>query len=453
MKTYTENIEMSRRIAEAVKAAGGKAYYVGGFVRDRIMGRIKEAADIDVEVHGIAPEKLKELLSGLANVVTVGESFGIYSLRSYNIDVAMPRTEKATGRGHRDFETFVDPYIGPEKAASRRDFTINALMEDVLTGEITDCFSGLEDLKAGILRHCNDKSFPEDPLRVLRAAQFAARFDFSVAPETAELCRHISLDTLSCERIEGELKKALLQSDKPSVFFEFLKSINQLSYWFPEVEALSGVEQNPVYHAEGDVWTHTMMVLDSAAALHGRAKQAYFFMLSALCHDFGKPETTAVVDGAIHSIGHELKGKAHAEKFLRRLTSEKSVVKYVDNMLELHMQPNTLAFRNSSEKATNRLFDKALCPHDLILLATADSLGMKFDRDYFDAEPYLWARLEIYNELMSRPAVTGDDLIKAGLKPDGNFKAILAYAHKLHLAGIPKANALQQTLGYARSLK
>ena len=176
-----DNLNMSRKIAALVNELGGKTYYVGGMVRDELLGI--ESKDVDIEVHGITPGQLENILDSVGEKLKIGASFGIFSLRGYDIDIAMPRTEQATGRGHRDFEVFIDPFLGVEKAATRRDFTVNALMKDVLTGEITDCFGGIEDLKNGILRHVNDKTFVEDPLRALRAGQFAARFNFKIAPE------------------------------------------------------------------------------------------------------------------------------------------------------------------------------------------------------------------------------------------------------------------------------
>ena len=450
MKSPDEALAVAGRIAQSVNKAGGRAYFVGGFVRDRISGKTSSSPDIDIEVHGLEPEKLKKLLSDIGNVMTIGESFGIYSLRGFNIDVAMPRSERLTGRGHRDFETTVDPFIGTKKAAMRRDFTINAMMEDILTGEITDHFGGRQDLENRILRHVNDRSFPEDPLRVLRCAQFAARFDFGVAPETLELCRHIPLDSLSAERVDGELKKAMLRASRPSVFFEFLRAADGLDVWFPEAKALIDVPQDPRFHKEGDVWTHTMMVLDQAAARREAASNPYAFMLAALCHDFGKPQTTEFVNGAIHSYGHENAGIGIADGFIRRITNEKNILRYVLNMVMLHMQPNAMAAQHSSVKATNRLFDRSADPCGLIQLAVADSLGMSFDREYYPSEPFLSERYEIYKETMSKPYVTGKDLIDAGLHPGDGFGDILDYAHKLRLAGIEKESALRQTLAYAR---
>ena len=204
------NREMAERIAEAVARQGGRVYYVGGLVRDRLLGR--ENKDVDIEVHGIRPEALEAILDRLGQRTEMGASFGVYGLRHYELDIAMPRKEQATGRGHRDFAVFVDPFLGTQKAAQRRDFTMNALMEDVLTGEIIDHFGGQTDLMQGVVRHVNDISFAEDPLRVLRAAQFAARFGFAVAEETVALCGRMDLTALASERIYGELEKALLKS-------------------------------------------------------------------------------------------------------------------------------------------------------------------------------------------------------------------------------------------------
>ena len=185
------NIEMARRVAEAVRREGGRTYYVGGCVRDQFLGR--ENKDIDLEVHGISVSCLEAILDSLGERLSMGASFGIMSLRHYDLDIAMPRSETATGRGHKDFAVSVDPFLGEEKAASRRDFTMNALMQDVLTGEILDFFGGREDMERGHIRHVDDKTFVEDPLRVFRAAQFAARFGFTVAEETAALAATMSV--------------------------------------------------------------------------------------------------------------------------------------------------------------------------------------------------------------------------------------------------------------------
>lgn len=441
-----DRILKAKEIALKVSEAGGRAYYVGGFPRDRLSG--VENKDIDIEIHGIGVEKLREILTGLGKTLEMGESFGIFSLKGYDIDIALPRSEKVTGRGHRDFEVSVDPFIGTEKAAERRDFTINSLMEDVLTGEIIDHFGGRQDLEKGILRHVNDNTFPEDPLRVFRLAQFAARFGFSVHESTKELCRKMDLSFLSKERIEGEMKKALLKSEKPSVFFEVLREVGGLDFWFPELKQLIGIEQNPVYHPEGDVWVHTMEVVDRAAKWREKVSSPLAFMLSAVVHDLGKIVASEEINGVIHAYGHEIKGLPLVKEFLERITGEKSVISYCLNMTKLHMKPISMLNQNSKMKSFNKLFDESVAPYDLICLSISDK-GRNADGKQDD----LFEKLERFNEVMSRPFVQGRDLIDAGLSPDKSFSEILSYAHKLRLAGVRKDDALIQTLVYARKLK
>ncbi|MBO4360924.1 MAG: tRNA nucleotidyltransferase, partial [Eubacteriaceae bacterium] len=269
MRELEQQQNICKKIASLVEEQGGRAFYVGGFVRDRVMADIIGAdpgdakiPDIDIEVHGIAPDKLYGILESIGEPLSYGSSFGIYSLKGSSIDVALPRKERSVGTGHRDFEVDVEPFIGTEAAARRRDFTMNAMMEDILSGEIVDHFGGRDDISRGIIRHVDDMSFPEDPLRVLRAAQFAARLGFTVADETLELMKGIDVSRLSMERIEGEMKKALLESERPSVFFEVLRACGKLSPWFEEIGETIGVRQDPRFHPEGDVWTHTMEVLD-----------------------------------------------------------------------------------------------------------------------------------------------------------------------------------------------
>ena len=451
MDTLERDLNTARSIALAAAERGGTVYYVGGCVRDRLMGA--PVKDVDIEVHGVAPEILRELLDGLGERLTVGESFGVYNLKGCSLDIAMPRRETASGRGHRDFEIDVDPFIGTYRAAIRRDFTVNAMMQNVLTGQIVDHFGGQEDLRRGVLRHVSGVTFAEDPLRVLRGAQFAARFGFAVAEETVELCRGMALDALPRERVMGELEKALLKADRPSVFFSELRRMEQLSTWFPELEALIGVEQNPRFHTEGDVWTHTLLVLDAAAAYRDRASDPLAFMLSALTHDMGKAVCTERVNGELHAYGHETAGLPLAERFIRRLTAEKDVLRYVLNMTEHHMRPSVAAGDRSSVKSTNRMFDRSADPEGLICLALADGLGTVKPGPRFSNEGFLYDRLRIYRETMARPFVEGKDLLAAGLAPGPEMGEFLAYAHKLRLAGVEKPLALKQTLAYAEKYR
>ena len=431
-----KDLDMARNIAMRVDQIGGHTYFVGGYVRDQILGI--ENKDVDIEIHGITPAQLRSILEELGQLIEMGVSFGVYGLKGYSLDIAMPRTEKAIGRGHKDFEVSVDPFLGTEKAAKRRDFTINALMRDVVTGQVVDHYSGLSDLEKRCIRHVCAETFVEDPLRVFRGAQFAARFEYEIADETIELCRGMDLSSLARERVYEEMKKALLKAEKPSIFFEELRKMDQLTTWFPEVEQLIGVEQNRTHHMEGDVWAHTMMVLDQAAMRRDRVSEPLPFMLAALCHDFGKIVATEEIDGVLHSYDHEHKGLPLVESFLGRLTSEKHTIDYVINMVGLHMKPHTLAAARSSIKKTNKMFDQSVAPYDLIQLAESDNLSSLKAQPYLSNEPFLLERLSIFQEYMSRPYVMGRDLIEAGMKAGKDFTDILDYAHKLRLAGVGK---------------
>ncbi len=450
MIVLNNDLEMAKTIAARVRDAGGTAYFVGGYVRDRLLGI--ENKDIDIEIHGISPEKLTEILSMLGEMTSFGESFGIFGLRHCHLDIAMPRSERAVGPGHKDFLCTLDPFIGTYQAAIRRDFTVNALMQNICTGEVVDHFGGLEDLRSGVLRHMDDARFAEDPLRILRGAQFAARFGFRIAPETVALCSRMDLSALASERIFGELEKALLKADRPSVFFSSLREMEQLDCWFPELKALIGIPQDPRYHPEGDAWAHTLLVLDGAASLRAEAEYPLGLMFSALCHDLGKAVTTSIgEDGRLHAIGHESAGISLAGRLLPRITHEKKLTQYVRNMIELHMLPNQMAAQGAGQKSFNRLFDRSLSPDDLLLLCKADILGSSVSAEsYAPTEALLRERLAEFREIMARPCVTGADLIAAGVKPDVAFSGALAYAHKLRLSGVQKKEALAQTLAYLR---
>lgn len=466
------------KLASRVAELGGRAYMVGGAVRDEIMKR--PIKDVDIEVHGISEAVLETVLKELGKPLRFGSAFGVYSLAGHQIDIALPRSERKSGSGHRDFEIEIDPFIGIKEAARRRDFTMNALLKDILSGEIADPYGGTEDIKNRIIRHIDDKKFGEDPLRALRAAQFRSRFGFQVAPSTISICRALDLRNLSAERIEIEMKKALLESRRPSEFFECLREMGQLGYWFQELEQLIGLEQNPEFHPEGDVWTHTMMVLDRAARFRPCASDPYAFMLLALTHDFGKITTTEFVNGAIHAYGHELQGAEIAERFLDRVCHGSDIKKYIANMIPNHMRPNKIAESRSAVKKTNHLFDNVLAPSDLIYFAICDKPKLPYvlqsqDKDSIKVEmdkgiekelftttenereqeriDFLFDRLEVYRETMAKPYVTGKDLIINGVMPGEDFGMILEYAHKLRLAGIPKDNALRQTISYAKKLR
>ena len=418
---------MAGKIASCVSEKGGRTFLVGGYVRDLLMGI--ESKDIDIEIHGIKPEQLEEILDGLGSRTQMGASFGVYGLRGYDIDIAMPRQEEATGRGHKDFKIYVDPFLGTYKAAMRRDFTINAMMQDVLTGEIIDHFAGREDLEKGIIRHVNEHTFTEDPLRVLRAAQFASRFEFEVAPQTVELSKSMDLTTLARERVMGELEKALQKAKHPSIFFSELRNMEQLKDWFFALTLLIDDESQ-------NKWDEVMKLLDIAAKMRSQAENPQAFMTAVLTIYLGKLEDTSQ------------QKKTIVKEFLEHITNETKLIRYVVNMADLYMLPYSLAEDKADKKETNRMFDKSAAPSDLLLLAKADRIACEsYDEKQ---EAFLKERLLWYQKTMAKPCVMGGDLIKAGLKPGPDFSHILAYAHELHLADVDKDMALRLTLDYAQ---
>ena len=450
------------RLARAVREEGGRAFLVGGCVRDRLMG--VEVKDWDVEVYGVEPKRLRQLLDAAGPVNVVGEAFTVYKV-GHDLDVSLPRRERKSGRGHRGFVIEGDPHMSFEEAARRRDFTINAVLEDPLRGEIIDPFDGRADIRNGLLRAVSPETFVEDSLRVLRAAQFAARFEFEVEAGTVELCRPIDLSDLPAERVWGELEKILLRAARPSVGIGWLDKLGALRQLFPEVEALKGVEQEKEWHPEGDVFLHTLLVLDRARELIGDldyARQATV-MLAALCHDFGKPATTEFVDGRIRSRGHEEAGVEPTEQFLERLkifTLEGYDVRaQVVALVRDHLKPGEFYRRREEvgDAAFRRLARK--CELELLYrVARADSLGRNAPwvprEKWFTAEAQEWfiARARALQVERRPPAqlLLGRHLIEMGLRPSPRFGEILGAVYEMQLDG--RVRTLEEAKEAARSL-
>ncbi|NLT09387.1 MAG: hypothetical protein GXY08_07780 [Ruminococcus sp.] len=260
-----------------------------------------------------------------------------------------------------------------------------------------------------------------------------------------------ALSAMTGEQVMRILSDMLISTDKPSLFFEELRRAGRLDKWFPEMKLLIGLPQNIQHHLEGDVWTHTMMVIDEAAKRRQTVKQPIPFMMSALCHDFGKAVCTTVSeDGVVHSYQHEKEGLPLISVFLQRLGADEELTAYVLNMAELHMEPNIMANAGSKLKKTNRLFDSSVEPFDLIQLAVCDSLGKLPGSN--DTEVFLIRRYERYMEIMSRPYITTDDLAAAGVSGTEMLHEVQEYAHKLRLAGLSRDDQLRQSLAYARTL-
>lgn len=448
------------KLAEIIRTNGGRAMLVGGCVRDELMGL--EPKDFDIEVYGIEPIKLKEILKQFGRVDAVGESFTVYKL-GQDLDVSLPRRERKVSRGHKGFIVEGDPNMSFEEAAKRRDFTINAIMQDALTGEIIDCYGGQEDLKRTKIRHIADETFIEDSLRVLRAAQFAARFEFEIDEETIELCKTIDLTDLPKERIWGELEKLLLKSQKPSVGLKYFYELNIAGQLFPELTALVGVPQEYEWHPEGDVDVHTLFVIDEARKLIDDLPypKQVTVMLGALCHDFGKPATTQFFDGRIRSHGHDEAGVEPTVSFLDKIgiftLDGYDVREQIIQLVRYHLTPG-MFYKNKPGAGAFRRLARKVEPDLLYRVAKADALGRNPEwiprEKWFKAEAQEWF-IEKVRELnvetkAPEPILLGRHLIELGLKPSKQFGDITKAIYELQLDG--KVTDLEEAIKEAKKI-
>jgi tRNA nucleotidyltransferase (CCA-adding enzyme) len=450
------------RLARAVRDAGGRALLVGGCVRDRLLGR--GVKDWDVEVYRIEPLALRALLERFGRVNVVGEAFTVYKL-GQDLDVSLPRRERKTGRGHRAFYIEGDPSMSFADAARRRDFTVNAILEDPLTNEVIDPFGGRSDIEARRLRAVSPETFVEDSLRVLRAAQFAARFDFRVDPETIELCRSIDLTDLPAERVWGELEKILLHATKPSVGFEWLDQLGATEQLFPEIAALKGVPQEDEWHPEGPVDVHTRLTCDRARELIEDLDYArqVTVMLAALCHDFGKPSTTEFVEGRIRSCGHDEAGVAPTVSLLERLkvyTLEGFDVRtQVVALVRDHLKPGE--FYRTREEISDGAFRRLARRCELELLyrvAKADTLGRNAPwvprERWFNSDAQEWfierARELSIERKAPAPILLGRHLLEMGLKPSPLFGEVTRAVYEMQLDN--RVRTLEEAQEAARKL-
>ena len=469
-------------IAAAVRDAGGRAIVVGGWVRDCLLGVYSK--DIDIEVFGFDAERLESLLGGFGKVHTVGRAFGVFRVGDLDMDFSLPRRDSKRGPGHRGFDVAPDPSLDFAEAARRRDLTVNSIGIDPLTAEVLDPHGGRRDLERRVLRATDPAHFPEDPLRGLRVAQLAARLEMAPDDELIALCRTLDLSELSGERVFEEFRKLLLRAAKPSLGFKVLEDTGQLRF-FPELDALRGVPQDPEWHPEGDVWVHTLMVLDMAASLragdgigrddpgeddpecvdrpmttpaspHGAgageddpertirstttalprdgAGEDLALMFGALCHDLGKPGTTALIDGRIRSLRHDVEGIVPTRALLGRMRAPGALTDQVAALVEHHLAPASFIRNGATAKGYRRLARKLeragvsvellvrVARADHLGRTTADALAGRFDAgDAFLAA----ARACRVDRAAPRDVVLGRHLIERGLSPGPGFAPIL----------------------------
>lgn len=331
-----------RKIIQAIAEAGGVAFEVGGCVRDQLLGW--ENKDLDIEVFHLDASTLSKLLSRFGKVNEVGVSFGVIKLRTAqgdDLDFTLPRRESKIGRGHRGFHVEVDHTLSVADAALRRDFTMNAIYRNLHDQTLIDPHGGVSDLERGILR-ATSSHFAEDPLRVLRGMQFAARFDATMTNDTIEMCRSLSHEysSLAIERVWNEWLKWATRSRRPSKGLHVLKDCGWIEH-YPELVALIGVQQDPAWHPEGDVWIHTLHVCDAAARIAEREKlnddERVILMFAALCHDLGKSSTTEMVDGRWRSPAHASVGVPLSDSFLTRIGCPRHYIEIVQPLVAEHL--------------------------------------------------------------------------------------------------------------------
>jgi tRNA nucleotidyltransferase (CCA-adding enzyme) len=464
-------------LAAALKGAGGSAYLVGGWVRDLARLRLEgldgypEQQEIDVEVYGLPAERLAVLLQRFGRVNLVGESFAVFKVvpeaRGEGgaagaaipvFDVSLPRRDSKVAAGHRGFAVTGDPDLSQREASRRRDFTVNAMLFDPLSGALLDPWGGQADLKARVLQAVDPATFAEDSLRVLRAVQLAARLEFEIDPGTVALCRSIDLSDLPAERIWSELEKLLLRARRPSRGMEWADLLGVVDKLFPEVAALKGCPQEPEWHPEGDVWTHTLLCLDrgreEAEGLDRERRLTV--MLALLCHDFGKPLTTAVIDGRIRSMDHEDAGVAPTRSFLDRLNLHTlggyDLREQVAQLVAHHLTPSHF-FKNRDHVGDGafRRLSRKLEPDLLYRVSRADCLGRTGEFDT-DAQEWFRERIRSLGVEVRPPApiLMGRHLLAMGLAPGPRIGEITRAVYEMQLDG--RVGTLEEALAAAQRL-
>jgi tRNA nucleotidyltransferase (CCA-adding enzyme) len=435
-----------RDLLHALREAGGRPFLVGGAVRDALLGI--PVKDFDVEVFGLELERLRQELARRGSVNAVGEAFTVFKVAGLQgtsgaVDVSIPRRDSKVGPGHRGIGVRGDPHLSLEKASRRRDFTINALLLDPFTGEVIDPHGGRHDLEERVLRAVDPATFGEDPLRALRGVQLAARFELRVDPATARLCASMPLAELPAERIFGEIEKLLLKARRPSLGLALLREWSLLGDVAPELVPLAATPQDPEWHPEGDVWTHTLLAVDQAAPLLAGLDRprALAVMLATLGHDLGKPSTTKFEDGRIRSRGHEEAGLPPTTSLLDRWSVHTldgyDVRGQVLALVGNHLKPGQLYDDRErvSDGAIRRLARKCE-PRLLYLVARADCLGRTGDFPPVAMEWFLDRVRELdVAERPPEPLLRGRDVLALGVPSGPEVGRVVRAVYERQLDG------------------
>lgn len=407
----------------------GRVYEVGGAVRDRFLTGQKSIKDRDYLVTGVPYDELTKTLSRHGRVDLVGKSFGVIKFtqflrdKAHTFDIALPRKEHSTGVGHREFAVHFDPALPVEVDLERRDFTINAMAVALDNEELVDPLGGMSDLKNHFIRMTSPQSFSEDPLRMLRAVQFAARFEFEIEKTTFDAIGANAklITTVSEERISDELTKLLVLAKKPSIGFYLMQKTGLLKHILPQLEACVGVEQPGPYHAY-DVFVHTLYCID-AAPMNLRIR------LAALFHDINKPQARVLNETGATFYGHEIMAAKTTKRVMERLRFSKELTREVMTLVERHMFTTDVG-----PKGMRRLINKVgkELIFDLLELRRADvhaqgKGGRTDDVDAFEHE----IRAEIDKKApfgLSDLALNGNDIMRLySLEPGPQIGQILNY--------------------------
>jgi len=414
--------ELARVGISRLRSEGWAAYLVGGCVRDALLGR--RPKDFDVAT-AATPAEVQRIFP---RAQQVGAQFGVMLLREGDaqIEIATFRRDHEYLDGRRPAHVSFEQ--DPRQDVLRRDFTVNALLMDPDTGEITDLVDGLGDLHEALIRAIGDpvERFREDHLRLLRAVRFAARLNFQIEPATFEAIRQNSslIRGVSAERIRDELSRILTEG-APRRGFELLDETGLLQEMLPEIAAMQGVEQPAEFHPEGDVWTHTLLMLE------GLDHPSVTLALGVLLHDVGKPGTFRVAPDRIRFDGHVEEGLRLARKILARLRYSSEESEQVLSLIENHMKfKDAPHMRESTIKRFLRMpsFNEHLALHRLDCLSSHGSLE-NYDfvmRKREETSP---------EQLKPKPLITGKDLIAAGYQPGPRFGRALEAVEEMQLEG------------------